>query len=185
MPTPAHCWARHHRACYICWRPGARTRTRLPMPLTPSLRKTARASSGHILPLWAAGTRRRYWCSSRTRASIAEQVQQSKLAALGRLSASIAHEIRNPVGAMSHAAPTARRIGAALAARTSASRKSSAATRIASARSSTMCCSCRSARKRGSSASPSRSGSANSARSSVKPCSWTESPECRGAARGN
>ena len=34
---------------------------------------------------------------------IAEQVQQGKLAALGRLSASIAHEIRNPVGAMSHA----------------------------------------------------------------------------------
>lgn len=34
---------------------------------------------------------------------ITEQVQQSKLAALGRLSASIAHEIRNPVGAMSHA----------------------------------------------------------------------------------
>lgn len=35
---------------------------------------------------------------------IMERVQQSKLAALGRLSASIAHEIRNPVGAMSHAA---------------------------------------------------------------------------------
>jgi two-component system sensor histidine kinase PilS (NtrC family) len=35
---------------------------------------------------------------------LAERVQQSKLAALGRLSASIAHEIRNPVGAMSHAA---------------------------------------------------------------------------------
>jgi len=34
---------------------------------------------------------------------LAERVQQSKLAALGRLSASIAHEIRNPVGAMSHA----------------------------------------------------------------------------------
>ena len=34
---------------------------------------------------------------------ITEKVQQSKLAALGRLSASIAHEIRNPVGAMSHA----------------------------------------------------------------------------------
>ena len=32
------------------------------------------------------------------------RVQQSKLASLGRLSASIAHEIRNPVGAMSHAA---------------------------------------------------------------------------------
>ena len=35
---------------------------------------------------------------------MAEKIQQSKLAALGRLSASIAHEIRNPVGAMSHAA---------------------------------------------------------------------------------
>lgn len=34
---------------------------------------------------------------------LAARVQQSKLAALGRLSASIAHEIRNPVGAMSHA----------------------------------------------------------------------------------
>jgi two-component system sensor histidine kinase PilS (NtrC family) len=34
---------------------------------------------------------------------IAERVQQLKLAALGRLGASIAHEIRNPVGAMSHA----------------------------------------------------------------------------------
>jgi two-component system sensor histidine kinase PilS (NtrC family) len=34
---------------------------------------------------------------------IAQRIQQSKLAALGRLSASIAHEIRNPVGAMSHA----------------------------------------------------------------------------------
>lgn len=35
--------------------------------------------------------------------ALASRVQQSKLAALGRLSASIAHEIRNPVGAMSHA----------------------------------------------------------------------------------
>jgi two-component system sensor histidine kinase PilS (NtrC family) len=35
---------------------------------------------------------------------IAARVQQTKLAALGRLSASIAHEIRNPIGAMSHAA---------------------------------------------------------------------------------
>lgn len=35
---------------------------------------------------------------------LAEKVQQSKLAALGRLSASIAHEVRTPIGAMSHAA---------------------------------------------------------------------------------
>jgi two-component system, NtrC family, sensor histidine kinase PilS len=35
---------------------------------------------------------------------IEEKVQQSKLASLGRLSASIAHEVRNPIGAMSHAA---------------------------------------------------------------------------------
>jgi len=36
--------------------------------------------------------------------ALAARIQQSKLAALGRLTASIAHEIRNPVGAMSHAA---------------------------------------------------------------------------------
>jgi len=35
---------------------------------------------------------------------ISRQVQESKLASLGRLSASISHEIRNPLGAISHAA---------------------------------------------------------------------------------
>ena len=66
---------------------------------------------------------------------LAAKIQQSKLAGLGRLSASIAHEIRNPVGAMSHAAQL---LGESHRCRpkTSASPRSCAPTAIACARSS-------------------------------------------------
>ena len=55
---------------------------------------------------------------------MAEKVRQMKLAALGRLTASIAHEIRNPVGAMSHAEQLLAE-SPQLQARTGASRRSS------------------------------------------------------------
>ncbi len=65
-----------------------------------SLRVTA-----HLAPLAKNGERRGPVLVFLEDASLMnERVQQSKLASLGRLSASIAHEIRNPVGAMSHAA---------------------------------------------------------------------------------
>lgn len=59
----------------------------------------------HLAPLARDGERRGPVLVFLEDASLMnERVQQSKLASLGRLSASIAHEIRNPVGAMSHAA---------------------------------------------------------------------------------
>ena len=58
----------------------------------------------HLAPLGKDGERRGPVLVFLEDASLMNaRVQQSKLASLGRLSASIAHEIRNPVGAMSHA----------------------------------------------------------------------------------
>jgi two-component system sensor histidine kinase PilS (NtrC family) len=61
--------------------------------------------TAHLAPLGKGGDRSGPVLIFLEDASIFNaRVQQSKLASLGRLSASIAHEIRNPVGAMSHAA---------------------------------------------------------------------------------
>ena len=61
--------------------------------------------TAHLAPLGNDGSRRGPVLIFLEDASLMNaRVQQSKLASLGRLSASIAHEIRNPVGAMSHAA---------------------------------------------------------------------------------
>jgi two-component system sensor histidine kinase PilS (NtrC family) len=60
--------------------------------------------SVHLAPLGQSGGRRGAVLVFLEDAGLINaRVQQSKLASLGRLSASIAHEIRNPVGAMSHA----------------------------------------------------------------------------------
>lgn len=61
--------------------------------------------TAHLAPLGEGGERNGPALVFLEDASLMNaRVQQSKLASLGRLSASIAHEIRNPVGAMSHAA---------------------------------------------------------------------------------
>jgi len=76
--------------------------------LVPSTEQTFVAADGariiraHFAPLAAASPAPVLIFLEDT-SLIDEKVQQFKLAALGRLSASIAHEIRNPVGAMSHA----------------------------------------------------------------------------------
>lgn len=59
--------------------------------LMPRFNRLARDGSGTIIYL-------------EDQKQISHQAQQQKLASLGRMSASIAHEIRNPLGALSHAA---------------------------------------------------------------------------------
>lgn len=87
------------------WRQRARDTKTLP---APPVEETFVAADGarliraHFAPLGAANPGPVLVFLEDT-SLIEEKVQQSKLAALGRLSASIAHEIRNPVGAMSHA----------------------------------------------------------------------------------
>ena len=73
--------------------------------ITMLTEKDSARIKAHLAPLGKAGQRTGPALVFLEDASLLNaRVQQSKLASLGRLSASIAHEIRNPVGAMSHAA---------------------------------------------------------------------------------
>ncbi len=101
---------------------------------------------------------------------MAERVQQGKLAALGRLSASIAHEIRNPVGAMSHAGQLPRRESPISETMSAASPTLFKTIPKGSAPSSTMCCNCRGARQPSPRGLSSATGSKTSWRNSAPPC---------------
>ena len=82
-------------ARWRAWRSGGRAR---------ASRRRRGARPRHPLRLLDAGTAEGYsvlFVEDTTRAR--EQAQQFKLAALGRLTANIAHEIRNPLAAISHA----------------------------------------------------------------------------------
>ncbi|MDX1517145.1 MAG: HAMP domain-containing sensor histidine kinase [Woeseiaceae bacterium] len=87
----------------------ARWRSDTALSSHPEITMTAAGNSlrlnAHLAPLGKDGNRSGPALVFLEDASLLNaRVQQSKLASLGRLSASIAHEIRNPVGAMSHAA---------------------------------------------------------------------------------
>ena len=83
------------------WRSTSALNTSIETPLAAA--DGARLLQPHFAPLGGEDRRDLVLVFLEDTALLAERVQQSKLAALGRLSASIAHEIRNPVGAMSHA----------------------------------------------------------------------------------
>jgi two-component system sensor histidine kinase PilS (NtrC family) len=74
------------------------------MDLTVTMEEDSSQLKTHLAPLGKNDSRRGPILVFLEDSSLMNaRVQQSKLASLGRLSASIAHEIRNPVGAMSHA----------------------------------------------------------------------------------
>jgi two-component system sensor histidine kinase PilS (NtrC family) len=85
------------------WRGTAETLSTEGIPGTFAAADGVRIIEPHFAPLGAADPSPVLIFLEDT-STLAARVQQSKLAALGRLTASIAHEIRNPVGAMSHAA---------------------------------------------------------------------------------
>jgi len=77
------------------WRAGAQ-----PQPLQP------REGADEVIPRFSrlgSGAEAPVLILLESARAVQEQAQQIKLAALGRLSASIAHEIRNPLAAISHA----------------------------------------------------------------------------------
>lgn len=96
--TPLTRWSPALGAAIDRWREGSATPedavapTRLgAIELLPRFRRLGSAADAPILVLLEDAAR------------VREQAQQIKLAALGRLSASIAHEIRNPLAAITHA----------------------------------------------------------------------------------
>ena len=80
----------------------ARATTTVARRLSRSRPTTDRSAS--TSPPFALPTRGRRDDFLEDTGEIQQQAQQLKLAELGRLSASIAHEVRNPLGAISHAA---------------------------------------------------------------------------------
>ena len=96
--TPLLRWSPALGAALDRWRAGSATPEE---PIAP-----ARAGAAELLPRFrrlGTGPQAPVLILLEDAARIREQAQQIKLAALGRLSASIAHEIRNPLSAITHA----------------------------------------------------------------------------------